>query len=414
MADSAISLRQGFYKLPEGWKWCRLGEVAKINKEQRNPAVEWPNEKFIYIDISGVENGRIREVKQILGKDAPSRARRVVHTNDIIMSTVRPYLKSFALIPEEYDNQICSTGFAVLTCVNEMIIPQYLLYVLFSDIVIDQCNRMMTGAHYPALRESQIPQILIPLPPLEEQHRIVARVEQLLSKVEEAKRLRKQAREEAEKIMRAALYKVFSRAEKEGWEWVKLGDVLIKKPQYGLTAKSSKDRKRIRYIRISDIADDGTLKNDDPRFLDLNEEEFQKYKLEENDILIARSGTVGRIYIHKPINQKAVFASYLIRFRLDKRLVIPKFFFYYGLSSFYKNFIEDTLRIVAQPNINAKEYCKLEFPLPPICEQEKIVAYLDRIKDEIESLKRLQQKTEEELEKLTPAILDRAFRGELV
>jgi type I restriction enzyme S subunit len=241
----------------------------------------------------------------------------------------------------------------------------------------------------------------------------VARIEELLSRVEEVKRLRKQAKEEAEQIMQAALRKVFSRAEEEGWEWKRLEDVLTRKPQYGLTARSSKAKKEFRYIRISDISDDGTLKEDDSRFLDLSKNEFEKYKLEENDVLIARSGTVGRIYLHEISSQKSVFASYLIRFKLDPNKVIPKFFFYYGLSPLYRKFIEKTLRTVAQPNINAKKYCQLKIPIPPVGEQKKIVAYLDKIREIAKSLKELQQKTEEEIEKLAPAILDKAFKGQL-
>ena len=133
-------------------------------------------------------------------------------------------MKAFAIIPKEFDNQICSTGFAVLTSKGK-ILPKYLLYVLFSDGTLHQCNEMMVGAHYPALRVDQVARIRIPLPPLEEQKRIVSRLEQLVSRVEEAKRLKKLAKEETEKIMQAALHKVFSRAE-ENWERTKLGDIV--------------------------------------------------------------------------------------------------------------------------------------------------------------------------------------------
>ncbi|MEM1558565.1 MAG: restriction endonuclease subunit S, partial [Thermoproteota archaeon] len=217
---------QGPYELPEGWRWVKLEDVCWINREVMDPRKKIPDKEFVYIDISGVEGGigQILNVKKILGKDAPSRARRVIHTNDVIMSTVRPYLKSFAIIPEEYDNQICSTGFAVLSC-RERIIPKYLFYALFSNTVIRQCNDMMIGAHYPALRFDQVAKIKIPLPPLEEQERIVSRLNELVNRAEEAKRLRKQAREEAEKLIQAALNKVFSRAEEEGWKWVKLSEI---------------------------------------------------------------------------------------------------------------------------------------------------------------------------------------------
>ncbi len=82
-------------ELPEGWASCGLGEIVAINQETRNPAKELPDREFIYMDISSVEGstGRIKEPEKLLGKSAPSRARRVIHTDDVIMSTVRPYLK---------------------------------------------------------------------------------------------------------------------------------------------------------------------------------------------------------------------------------------------------------------------------------------------------------------------------------
>ena len=160
-------------KIPKTWKVVRLSDVARINRESRDPSREMPEETFLYVDIDSVENGtgKIRNPKRILGKEAPSRARRVIHENDVIMSTVRPYLKAFAIIPKELDNQICSTGFAVLSCGNS-ILPYFLLNVLFSDQVINQCNRMMVGGQYPALNQSQVSKIKIPLPPLSEQQKI--------------------------------------------------------------------------------------------------------------------------------------------------------------------------------------------------------------------------------------------------
>ena len=192
-----------------------------------------------------------------------------------------------------------------------------------------------------------------------------------------------------------------------------VGEVLNRKPQYGLTAKASKETLNIRYLRILDITDQGNLKNNDPRFLDLNEQEFNKYRLYKGDILIARSGSVGRVCLHHDYKQKVVFAFYLIRFRLDTNQIIPKFFFYYGLSPLYKKYIEDTLRIVAQPNINATEYSNLQIPLPPLPKQKRIVAYLDNIQQKAQALQKLQEETEKEVEKVREAILHKVFRGEL-
>lgn len=194
----------------EGWEWTKLGKVTWVNGESRNPSRESPNEEFIYIDISCVEGGtgRITKYEKTLGRDAPSRARRVVHTDDVIMSTVRPYLKSFAIIPKEFDGQICSTGFAVLLC-RERLLPKYLLYILFSDEVIRQFNEMTVGAHYPALRKDQVTQIRIPLPPLEKQKTMAGYFDTIKGKIESLKNVQQRTEEKLEELIPVVRERVF-------------------------------------------------------------------------------------------------------------------------------------------------------------------------------------------------------------
>jgi len=184
-------------KIPKEWEVVKLEQVVEINKESIDPIKEIPNETFIYIDIDSIESstGKIRNPKRILGRSAPSRARRVIHENDVIMSTVRPYLKAFAIVPKEYNNQICSTGFAVLTCKN-LILPYFLLNVLFSDNTIAQCNRMMVGGQYPALNQSQVSRIKIPLPPLQEQQKIA----EILSTVDKKLEVERNEKAKLERI----------------------------------------------------------------------------------------------------------------------------------------------------------------------------------------------------------------------
>jgi len=189
-------------RIPKEWEVVKLDEVVEINKESKNPVIEFPDNKFLYVDIESVENGTgvIKNIKEILGKDAPSRARRVIHYNDVVMSTVRPYLKAFAIVLKEYDNQICSTGFAVLTC-KEGMSPFYLLYAIFSDFVIEQCNKMMMGGQYPALNSSQVARIKIPLPLLPEQQKISS----ILSTVDKKLELERSRKEKFERIKRGLM-----------------------------------------------------------------------------------------------------------------------------------------------------------------------------------------------------------------
>ena len=188
-------------RIPEDWEVVRLGDITEINVESINPPKETPAKEYYYIEIDSIQDGKIKSVKRIIGKKAPSRARRVVRENDVIMSTVRPYLKAFALVPKKYDGQICSTGFAVLRCKKDLVIPEYLLYNLFMDRTIEQCNRLMVGGQYPALNQSHVEQLKIPLPPLQEQQKIA----EILSKWDEVIELKKAKKERLERMKKKAM-----------------------------------------------------------------------------------------------------------------------------------------------------------------------------------------------------------------
>ena len=131
-------------------------------------------------------------------------------------------------------------------------------------------------------------------------------------------------------------------------------------------------QKDMRYIRITDIDDHGNLQNEDWKTAKKIDE---KYILERNDLLFARSGaTAGKTFIYKREHGKAIFAGYLIRFRFDETRINPLFVFYYTLLSRYKSWIKIIQRPSGQPNINSKEFKAFEIPLPPLSIQNHIVS----------------------------------------
>ena len=401
----------GPYELPKGWKWARLGEVCEINQNSRNPAKEIPDKEFLYIDITSVESGtgEIKEIKKILGKNAPSRARRVIHQDDVIMSTVRPYLKAFAVIPPEYDNQICSTGFAVLSC-NSGILPKFLLYALFSEVVIEQCNKMMIGAHYPALNNEQVSEIKIPLPSLPEQKRIVARIEALFSKIDEIKRLRKEANDLAKTLLPSALHEVFSKADEKGWKWVRLGKV-VETTSGGTPQRSIKEyweNGTIPWVKSGELENNIISKTEEKITL-LGLENSNAKLFQKGTLIVAMYGaTVGKtaiLGIDAATNQAV--CGIFPKIDLINRDYI-RYFFIYKRPELVKNSFGG-----AQPNISQTVIRDLLIPLPPLPEQKRIIAYLDTIQQKAQALQRLQAETEREIEKLKESILHKAFRGEL-
>lgn len=160
------------------------------------------------------------------------------------------------------------------------------------------------------------------------------------------------------------------------WEEVKLIDVSIGKGQYGSGASAVEfHSKKPRYVRITDINEYGKLKKNN---LKSPNEVEEKYFLEKNDFLFARSGSVGRTYLHEKNNGNYQYAGYLIKFKLNTKLVSPKFLYYVTKSPFYWAWIEKQQRSVTIANINAQQYADFTFILPPLKIQEKIVLILEK------------------------------------
>ena len=138
-----------------------IGELVEAVK-RKDPSHQ-PEEQFTYIDIAGVNGqmGLITDAKTLVGSEAPSRARQIINTNDVIISTVRPYLRATALVPAQYDNQICSTGFCVLRAKGG--IGFGFLYALSRlQWFTDQLNARARGASYPAVTDADIFNLSVP------------------------------------------------------------------------------------------------------------------------------------------------------------------------------------------------------------------------------------------------------------
>lgn len=186
-----------------------LGQIVQ-RTETRNPS-ESPDRAFVYVDISSVdtERGLIRAPKDYVGRDAPSRARRVIRTGDVLFSMTRPYLKGIALVPNELDNQICSTGFCVLRPRREDIDPGWLLHSCRSDYMVDQVASKMRGSNYPAVSDKDVRSARIPLPLLDDQRRMAAYLDGLQDQVDELTALQNATQAELDALLPSVLDRAF-------------------------------------------------------------------------------------------------------------------------------------------------------------------------------------------------------------
>lgn len=318
-------------------------------------------------------------------------------------------------------NTIVGTSeYPVFTFNTQMIDGEYLQMALRTNIIKDCLGAKTTGFSKTRVQVSEFLNTKIPLPPIEIQKDFVKRYNDKIKLAEEQEKELYQLEQDANNYIALKLgiicknnviesnkynYLTFynlvdlSRWDlyknncnsiiSEKYKFSKLSDVVTEKPLYGAGEKGIKKRSDIRYIRITDINEDGTL-NDD--FVSA-EKVDPKYLLEENDFLIARSGnTVGKTFLYKKEFGKCIYAGYLIKFKLDTKKIIPEYLLYYTKSNIYKQWIASNQRANAQPNINSNEFLNSLIIIPPIEEQNYIVNHLQKIKEKIISLKQQAEK----------------------
>lgn len=215
------------------WPEVMLGDLCLAKTGTVDPA-KTPDSRFLYIDITSVDVSRkeVTEPRWLTGRDAPSRARRRVLEGDVIVSMTRPNLNAVALIGPEHSGQVCSTGFCVLRP-GPRLDAGYLFHFVRTDKFVQPLTALVSGALYPAVSEGQVRQQTIPLPPLEEQRRIV----DILERAASIRRLRREAQETARKIVPALFNKMFGDPDQNpmGWPVRLLGAVLCELPRNGLS-----------------------------------------------------------------------------------------------------------------------------------------------------------------------------------
>lgn len=157
----------------DGVEWKKLGEVC-----EKTYNIKWDtcDNIYQYIDLSSVNinNHNIEETQEINKENAPSRAQQIVLYNDVLLGTTRPMLKRICIIPLEYNEQICSTGFCVLRVNKNILLPRFLYFFISTNSFFDYVEKNQEGAGYPSISNIKIFKFQIPVPPLPEQRRIVA------------------------------------------------------------------------------------------------------------------------------------------------------------------------------------------------------------------------------------------------
>lgn len=257
----------------------------------------------------------------------------------------------------------------------------------------------------------------IPLPPLDEQRCIVARIDELAAKVAEVREFQRQSVAECSVLVDAYLHERFEHLSTKH-NPTTLDQVLID-AAYGTSEKSHADRPKdsMPVLRIPNIASE-KLQLDNLKYAQLTPKAVESLTLRDGDILIVRTNgsldLVGRSAVVRGLPERTAYASYLIRLRFDYSKLTPEFA-QIGLRHLRKSgALIDLARTTAgQYNISLGRLRNAVLPIPPLVVQRQIVAELEILQGKVDLVQSLQVETTAELDAMLPAILDKAFKGEL-
>jgi len=385
-------------RIPRDWKVVRLGEVAFVRYGKANPKT--PGNVPV-IGSGGIydftESALVSFRTIVIGRKG-SAGEAVLMNEPCWPSDTTFYL--------EWKSQIS---------------PAWVFYWL----TLRKPSPEGTTATLPSLRREDLESHVIPLPPLEEQKRIVARVEELMGRVREARRLREEAKQEAERLWQAVLAQTFPRPGSElpeGWRWVQLGNVAdVFSGTWGKDPSPQNSGKAtlVRVIRVSDIKETLTIDYDNVPWRCVAQKDVKRLALRDGDIVVVKSSgskakvISGRAALFRQQPETFLPSNFVFAVRCNTDKVNPGFLWYWLNSDPVKRFVEQMVATFTYPNLKKSDYVKVPIPLPPLEEQKRIVVYLQEVQEKIKALKVAQEQTEEQLKRLEQAILDKAFRGEL-
>jgi len=404
-------MKQQTKDIPKGYKMTELGplpgewEVASLSSvvikaKQSNPKKR-PDWHFKYIDVSSVnrDNLRIEETRDYIGEKAPSRARKKIKAGDVLFATVRPYLKRLSIVPESLDGQICSTAFCVIRANRQLADPSYLFYATADNRFVDRISEKQRGSSYPAVTDKNVLNEDIALPPLPEQKKIAS----VLSAVQQAKEKTEGAIAALRVLKKSLMKHLFTygpvpvdEAENVELKETEIGEIPAEwelstlgsegEFKYGYTTSATDKKTGTKFLRITDIRDDGRVNWNSVPFAEVDGNNINKYILGQGDILFARIGaTTGKTCIISNDRPEAVFASYLIRLRVGSRLDSQYTFYYTGTERYWK-MVEAGKEGKLKKGLNSHQLKGFSVPVPSTAEQTDIAKMLSAVDTKLDTL----------------------------
>ena len=351
----------------DGWVETTFGEVVVVNPEAARGRAD--DDEIVYVDLSSVsaESGISSELYRGSFGEAPGRARRVIRTQDVLVSTVRPYLRGFALVPEFLDGEIASTGFAVLRAKPSRILPGLVWAIVGMNNFVDYLMDRATGSSYPAVRPDDVSSFSFCLPPLDEQRRIV----DLVSSVDAFIGALQQQADTARTARNAVLHELLSAG---GHDWTEstLGDIAEYINGYPFKPSDLGDEGTA-VIRIKQLLD--PMEKVDRTTVDVPE----RCVLSNGDIVFSWSGTLAvRVW-----NRGSAYLNQHL-FRVIEKTGVSHEWLPLVIDHAIDDLVEKS-HGTTMKHITKQTLLPHQVFLPPLDEQKRIVEIVSAMDDVIQS-----------------------------
>ena len=398
-----------------GWKSTKLGEI--LTKSDESIELK-PHETYRQVTVRLWGKG-VTLRGEVTGAEIAATKQRVVHARQFIASRIDARNGAFGLVPELLEGAVVTSDFPVFSLNQSRVLPEFLEWLSKTNGFVELCKAASEGTtNRVRLKEDRFLALEIPLPPLAEQRRVVARIEELAAQIRQACSLRHAAAEQAEALLNRATSQLLDDSE---WTIKLLGEILAGSPRNGLSPKQHVEAGGRGMLRINAVSSSPT------RFVDMTavkhvevpDEIAHPFVVQNDDVFIVRyNGDINRVAkpaIYKGTNEsRVVYPDKLMRLRPERAKMTPDFLVFALSARSVRDQIEEIGKTTAgNIGISGADAKSFKVPVPPLDEQCRIVVELDALQMELDALKRLQVETAAELDALLPAILDKAFKGEL-
>jgi len=398
------------------WPNVKLGEVLRRVErfEPRDELTEYPF-AGTYSFARGIFVGERK-----LGSSFALPKIQRIHSGDFIYCKIMAWEGAFGIAPDEAENCVMSGAFVVYEPNRERIESKFLDYFFKVPDHWQSIGRQSSGTNVrrQSLHPAQFERAEIPLPPLVEQRRVVARVEELAAQIHEVRTLRHQAAEEADALTISASRSLFGEMPKKNWAPL---NHLVSEIENGKSPQCESSPASIDewgVLKVGAISF-GSFDEQENKALPIGVTPNPKYEVRPGDFLMSRANTtelVGACAIVGQTRPRLLLSDKTFRFHLQRNIEVEPHWLDYAMKSpAIREQIERGATGTSPTMKNISKQKVMELLLPPHMqsEQRRIVAELDALHAEVDALKRLQAETAAELDALLPAILDKAFKGQL-